>query len=54
MFVEFASAEEAVELAEVFYPAAAPEVRRCARRRVSFNTLGVNPPRDVAFKVIPG
>jgi hypothetical protein len=54
MFVEFASVEEAVELAEVFYPAAAPEVRRRARRRVSFDTLGVNPPRDVAFKVIPG
>jgi SAM-dependent methyltransferase len=54
MFVEFASPEEAVELAAVFYPAAAPEVRRCPRRRVSFDTLGVNPPRDVAFKVMPG
>ena len=52
MFVEFASPEEAVELTEIFYPRAAAEVRRAGRRRVSFGTLEVNPPRDVAFKVI--
>jgi SAM-dependent methyltransferase len=52
MFVEFASLDEAVELAEIFYPAVAPEVRRRARRRVSFATLGMNPPRDVAFRVM--
>jgi SAM-dependent methyltransferase len=54
MFVEFASLEEAVELAEIFYPGSAAEVRRGARRRVSFETLRVNPPRDVAFKVMAG
>lgn len=54
MFVEFASLDEAVELTEIFYPGAAAEVRRRARRRVSFDTLGVNPPRDVAFKVMAG
>jgi SAM-dependent methyltransferase len=54
MFVEFASLDEAVELTEIFYPCAAAEVRRGARRRVSFETLGVNPPRDVAFKVVAG
>jgi SAM-dependent methyltransferase len=54
MFVEFTSLDEAVELTEVFYPSAAAEVRRRARRHVSFATLGVNPPRDVAFKVIAG
>jgi SAM-dependent methyltransferase len=54
MFVEFASVEEAVELTEIFYPRAAAEVRRSAQRRVSFDTLGVNPPRDVAFKVMAG
>jgi SAM-dependent methyltransferase len=54
MFVEFASPEDAYELTEIFYPRAAAEVRRDARRRVSFDTLGVNPPRDVAFKVIAG
>jgi SAM-dependent methyltransferase len=52
MFVEFASPHEAVELTEIFYPGAAAEVRRSGRRRVSFEALGVNPPRDVAFKVI--
>jgi SAM-dependent methyltransferase len=54
MFVEFASFEEAVELTDIFYPDAAAEVRRAARRRVSFDMLGVNPPRDVAFKVMDG
>jgi SAM-dependent methyltransferase len=51
MFLEFASLDEAVELAEIFYPGAADEIRRGGRPRVSFETLGVNPPRDVAFKV---
>jgi len=54
MFVEFASPHEAVELTEIFYPGAAAEVRRSGRRRVSFEALGVNPPRDVAFKVMFG
>ena len=53
MFVEFASHAEAVELTEIFYPDAAADVRRGAARRVPFATLGVNPPRDVAFKVMP-
>ena len=53
MFVEFASHAEAVELTEIFYPDAAADVRRGAARRVPFAALGVNPPRDVAFKVMP-
>jgi SAM-dependent methyltransferase len=52
MFVEFASPEDAAELAEIFYPEAAPEIRRRRKRRVPFDALGVNPPRDVAFKVM--
>jgi SAM-dependent methyltransferase len=52
MFVEFASPEEAVELSETFYPRAAAEVARSGERRVSFETLGINPPRDLAFKVM--
>jgi SAM-dependent methyltransferase len=52
MFVEFPSHEDAVELAEVFYPDAAAEIRRRGLRRVSFDALGINPPRDVAFKVM--
>jgi SAM-dependent methyltransferase len=52
MFVEFASPDEAAELTDIFYPNAAAEVRRGGQRRVSFAALGINPPRDVAFKVI--
>jgi SAM-dependent methyltransferase len=54
MFVEFATVDEAVELTQIFYPDAAAEARRRGRRRVPFESLGVNPPRDVAFKVMPG
>ena len=52
MSVEFASHQEAVELAEIFYPGAAEEVRRRGRRLVPFEVLGINPPRDLAFKVL--
>jgi SAM-dependent methyltransferase len=52
MSVEFVSHHEAVELAEIFYPEAAGEVRRRGSRKVRFEVLGVNPPRDVAFKVL--
>jgi len=53
MFVEFASPEEAAELAGIFYPRAAAEVRRRAQRRVPYDVLGINPPRDLAFKRVP-
>lgn len=52
MCVEFDSPGDAVELTEIFYPRAAAEVRRRAQRRVSFDILGINPPRDLAFKVM--
>jgi len=52
MFVEFASAEEASELIEIFYPDAIWEVRRGGSRRVPYDVLGTNPPRDLAFKMI--
>jgi SAM-dependent methyltransferase len=52
MFVEFASHEEAVELIEIFYPGAVGEVLRGGRRRVPYDVLGTNPPRDLAFKVL--
>ena len=52
MFLEFVSHEEALELIEIFYPAVAAEVRRDGTRRVSYDVLGINPPRDLAFKVI--
>jgi ubiquinone/menaquinone biosynthesis C-methylase UbiE len=50
MFVEFGSYREAVELAEIFYPAAAGEIRSRGWRKVPFEVLGVNPPRDLAVK----
>ena len=53
MFVEFSSAEEAAELTEIFYPAAVAEVRRNRWRRVPFRALGTEPPRDLAYKVMP-
>jgi SAM-dependent methyltransferase len=52
MSVEFGSHPEAVELAGIFFPGAADEVRRRGRREVPFEVLGINPPRDVAFKVL--
>jgi SAM-dependent methyltransferase len=53
MFVEFASPEEAAELSEIFYPHAIEEIRRRGWQRVPYEALGINPPRDLAFKVIP-
>jgi SAM-dependent methyltransferase len=52
MFVEFASREEAAELIEIFYPSALKEICRRDSRRVPYEVLGTNPPRDLAYKVI--
>jgi SAM-dependent methyltransferase len=52
MFVEFASREEALELSEMFYPSAVGDIRRGGWRRVPYDALGINPPRDLAYKVI--
>ena len=52
MCVEFASHEEALELVEIFYPGAIGEVRTGGARRVPYELLGTNPPRDLAFKTI--
>jgi SAM-dependent methyltransferase len=54
MSVQFGSHHEAVELAGIFYPQAAGEIRRRGARQVPFEVLGINPPRDLAFKVLPG
>jgi len=53
MFVEFSTADEAAELTEIFYPAAVAEVCRNRWRRVPFRALGTEPPRDLAYKVMP-
>jgi SAM-dependent methyltransferase len=52
MFVEFASSEEAEELIEIFYPCVPAQTRGTAERRISYEELGINPPRDIAFKAI--
>lgn len=53
MAMEFGSSQEAVEMAEVFYPHATGEVRRRGQRLVPYDVLGVNPPRDLSFKDVP-
>ena len=52
MSVDFGSHNEAVELAEIFYPTAADVIRRRGLRSVPFEVLGINAPRDLAFKVL--
>jgi len=54
MSVEFGSYADAVELTEIFFPKGADSVRRRGERTVPFEVLGINPPRDLAFKVLPG
>ena len=54
MAVEFGSHHEAVELTEIFWGKAAGEVRRRGSPEVPFEVLGINPPRDLAFKVLAG
>ena len=43
--------DEAIEMTEIFYPHAADEVRARGKARIPYDVLGVNPPRDLAFKV---
>jgi SAM-dependent methyltransferase len=52
MSVQFPSHEKAVERAEIFYPGAAEQIRQRWQRRVPFEVLGINPPRDLAFKTL--
>jgi SAM-dependent methyltransferase len=52
MWMEFRDAAEAIEMAEIFYPHAAAEVRTRGAARVDYDLLGINPPRDLAFKMI--
>lgn len=52
MTVDFASLDEAIELASVFFPQAVEEIERRGARSVPYDVLGTNPPRDLCFKVI--
>jgi SAM-dependent methyltransferase len=53
MTMDFASLTEAVEMAAIFYPHAVAEIQARGERRVSYDILGVNPPRDLAYKPVP-
>ena len=53
MAVTFASVEEAVELARIFYPGAADRVAARGSPEVPYEILGMNPPRDIAYKPVP-
>lgn len=50
MHMRFDSLEDAVALAEIFYPHAAADIRRLGNRDVPYEVLGIQPPRDVAYK----
>jgi SAM-dependent methyltransferase len=52
MSVQFPSHQEAVELAEVFFPSAVGTIRHDGLLRVPFEILGINPPRDIAYKTL--
>ena len=52
MALDFTSITEAIELAQIFYPQAIGAIRRRGDRRVPYKLLGVNPPRDLAYKTI--
>jgi SAM-dependent methyltransferase len=53
MSVDFGCYREAVELTGIFYPKAAAEVRRRGLQTVPFQVLGINPPCDLVFKMLP-
>jgi SAM-dependent methyltransferase len=52
MWMEFRDVAEAIEMTEIFYPHAIADVRSRGAARVGYDVIGVNPPRDLAFKVI--
>jgi SAM-dependent methyltransferase len=49
--VEFESLDEALELAAIFYPQAVGTIARRGAATVPFEVLGMNAPRDVAWRV---
>jgi len=51
MWMEFQNAAEAIEMTEIFFPHAISEVRARGDARIDYDVIGVNPPRDLAFKV---
>ncbi|HXJ65736.1 MAG TPA: class I SAM-dependent methyltransferase [Actinomycetota bacterium] len=50
MAVEFRDAAEALELARVFAPGAVGWIERTGSRRVPYEVLGTNPPRELCWR----
>lgn len=50
MYVTFASLDEALELARIFYPASVAAIEEGGNRMVSFHLLGLPAPRDFCWK----
>lgn len=48
--VEFPTLEDALAIARIFYPHATREIERRGERRVPYDVLGMNPPRDLVWK----
>jgi hypothetical protein len=53
MTMDFASLTEAVDIAAIFYPHAVAEIQARGEPCVPYDILGVNPPRDLAYKTVP-
>jgi SAM-dependent methyltransferase len=54
MLLEFPTVDDAAELAAIFYPGAVAEITRRRDRRVPYEVVGINPPRDLAFRRMSG
>jgi len=52
MTMDFATPAEAVEMAQIFYPQAVAEIQARGERQVPYEVLGINPPRDLAYRII--
>ena len=53
MCIEFATARDATELARIVYPWAADAIEERGQASVPWELIGLNPPRDVAWKRVP-
>jgi SAM-dependent methyltransferase len=51
MRMAFPTLDDALELAGIFYPHAADEIRRRGEAEVPYDVLGAEPPRDLAYRV---
>jgi len=52
MAMEFDSLDEALEIAQIFYPDALDKIRTLGTGRIPYEVLGHNPPRDLSYKRI--